>query len=302
MSELIGGPIRRNGGKTHVAKRIIDHFPNAYHYAEPFFGAGGMYFSVPQDLYKVRSFNDIDNLIISFFKELRDNPEELQRVCSLTPYADRELKEAFKQKDNQQLSSMEKARIAWIIGRLAFATHTNGWMYNNGTSSAPNVATVCKNKADCLLEYAEQLRDVQIHNRDALDYIDAVDGPDTFLYCDPPYVTESKTTKVTYLNEFSDDDHRRLASKLHSAKAKVCISGYPSSLYEELYSTWRRLDFDRITQMGVGRNKEGANRTESIWMNYPESEEIGQYKSTSVKAKTPQEQSLLSILKKRGKV
>ena len=94
MSDFVGGPIRRNGGKTHVAKRIIDHFPNAYHYAEPFFGAGGMYFSVPQDLYKVRSFNDIDNLIISFFKELRDNPEELQRVCSLTPYADRELKEA----------------------------------------------------------------------------------------------------------------------------------------------------------------------------------------------------------------
>ncbi len=300
MSDFVGGPIRRNGGKTHIAKRVINHFPNAYHYAEPFFGAGGMFFSIPQDLYQVRSFNDIDDLVIALFKEIRDNPNELQRICEMTPYADQELKEAFKQKDNKQLTNLEKARIAWIIGRMAFATHSNGWWYNNGTQ-AGNVSQSTVSKCDQLLEYAKFIRLAQIHNRDALEYIDCVDGPDTLFYCDPPYVTDTKQSKVTYLNEFSDEDHRKLAAKLHSVQGKVCISGYPSELYNELYGTWRRIDINAHSHMAAGRAGDDSERVECIWMNYDEKDEIGQYKP-KLKANTKNEQQLLSILKRTGRV
>lgn len=302
MSEFIGGPIRRNGGKSHIAKTLINHFPKAYQYAEPFFGAGGMYFSVPQGLYEVRSFNDIDNLVICFFKMLRDQPEELYRQCLLTPYADQELKQAFANKDNPELTEMEKARTAWIIGRTAFATHTNGWLYNNGNPAANDVLKSTNSKLSQLFDYALFLRGAQIHCKDAIDFINAVDGPDTFFYCDPPYVTETKATKVTYLSEFTDEDHKKLAARLHETKAKVAISGYPSELYNGLYGDWRRIDYQARTAMGTGRNSEEAQRTECLWVNYDPSLEIGQYRPTNVKAKTANEQKLVSILKRKGLV
>jgi len=37
-------------------------------------------------------------------------------------------------------------------------------------------------------------------------------------------------------------DHRRLAELLHGVRGMVILSGYPSPLYDELYSDWHRVE------------------------------------------------------------
>jgi hypothetical protein len=50
-------------------------------------------------------------------------------------------------------------------------------------------------------------------------------------------------------------------------RAKVVVSGYPSPLYNEIYSSWRVVTFDIANHAAGGRQK--SRETECIWMNYP---------------------------------
>ena len=60
------------------------------------------------------------------------------------------------------------------------------------------------------------------------------------------------------------DQHRDLADALHACKATVILSGYDSSLYEELFGDWHQVRISAITQ-----NASDASRVEVIWSNRP---------------------------------
>jgi DNA adenine methylase len=101
-----------------------------------------------------------------------------------------------------------------------------------------------------------------------VEAISRFDHIDALIYCDPPYVhqTRSKGGTEVYGVEMSDDDHRALAKELKSCKAKVLLSGYPSPLYDELYKGWRCVKFDMPNHAAGGRRK--SRETECLWMNF----------------------------------
>lgn len=89
----------------------------------------------------------------------------------------------------------------------------------------------------------------------------AMQDPDTVLYLDPPYLGET-CTRNRYLHQFdSDVDHRALLRYARSLSCRVLISGYWSSLYEEMLQDWRSIHFPAMTRGGI--------REEWLWMNYP---------------------------------
>ena len=53
---------------------------------------------------------------------------------------------------------------------------------------------------------------------------------------------------------------------LNQIQGKAIVSGYPSELYERLYSAWRRQDFDIANHAAGGDEK--RRMTEVLWMNY----------------------------------
>ena len=83
------------------------------------------------------------------------------------------------------------------------------------------------------------------------------------VYCDPPYMLETRSSKARYDHEFSEDDHRRLLSTVKKLCCSVIISGYASSLYDDELSDWNRMEFQAMTRGGV--------RTEVVWFNYDRS-------------------------------
>jgi DNA adenine methylase len=85
-----------------------------------------------------------------------------------------------------------------------------------------------------------------------------------FVYCDPPYLMETRSTKRRlYRFEFSSEEqHRSLLSCLQAIPADIMISGYPNALYDDILRKWRKLTFSARTRRGMA--------IECLWMNYPE--------------------------------
>ena len=95
----------------------------------------------------------------------------------------------------------------------------------------------------------------------------------TFIYLDPPYLFSSRSgTKNIYKQEFgTDDEHRDLLVLLRTFPSRIAISGYGTSLYDELLHDWRHITFTTT-------KRSGERATEWLWMNYPEPTALHDYR------------------------
>lgn len=75
--------LRRYGNKQKIAGEISKYFPFHTIYAEPFFGAGGMFFNKPQVRYNY--MNDLDGEIINLYKVISYNPQPLIDLLNEIP-------------------------------------------------------------------------------------------------------------------------------------------------------------------------------------------------------------------------
>lgn len=88
-------------------------------------------------------------------------------------------------------------------------------------------------------------------------------SPAALVYCDPPYLMETRSCRQRYYKyEFGVEDHRRLLAWASAARCMVQISGYPSSLYCEALRGWSTYSYNRVV-------RSGRRRLECLWFNYP---------------------------------
>ena len=101
---------------------------------------------------------------------------------------------------------------------------------------------------------------------------ESLSNPDTFLYLDPPYPMNTRSSgRPLYNHEFTDADHARLLSLIVQLKCLVMISSYWNNLYADRLTGWRTHHFTTTTR---GGNKS----TEWLWMNYPPPFELHDYR------------------------
>lgn len=84
---------------------------------------------------------------------------------------------------------------------------------------------------------------------------------DEFVYCDPPYLLETRKSGPLYRHEMSDEQHRDLLSVLLAIPAAIMISGYPSALYAETLCAWSTVHYRTMT-------RGGSMADECLWLNY----------------------------------
>ncbi|NGZ18009.1 DNA adenine methylase [Vibrio aestuarianus] len=104
---------------------------------------------------------------------------------------------------------------------------------------------------------------VETYQVDANQYLNQFDyksNGETLVYCDPPYLPETRTSKERYNFEYTRADHIKLLKTIRDLPAKVIISGYPSKLYDEMLSDWNKKEFQVMSRGGV--------RTECVWFNF----------------------------------
>jgi len=300
----LDGPLPYYGGKKTTAQHIIPHFPKgATLYVEPFFGGGGVFFQMPKELFHVQVINDLNKSIVTFYRVLRTRVDELIRVCELTPYALEEHRACKRFSEDNPEDELEVARRVWVRARQSFGgdqTETVSWR-RVGVNHTQSDSTEVQLRH--LRDYAARFRSVHIDCEDATQLVSRYAKPGAFIYEDPPYHIESRSSSGGYQYEMTEAQHLGLFDANEAATklgAKIMISGYGGAFYDQTYKNWRRTEFTRYNM--ITNPKDGqVLKTEVLWMNYPASEEIGaHWQSSTPKGKSAAEKGILKALRGRG--
>jgi DNA adenine methylase len=260
-------PIPYFGGKMTLGHAIAGLLPAHDHYVEPYCGSLAVLLAKPPMGHNHETVNDLDGALMTFWRVLRDRPDDLARVCALTPHSRAEQQAAYEPTDDD----LEMARRVWIQlsqGRAGTRRRT-GFRHYVKTNSTTSMPDYLEAYVDRMAAVAERLHHVSLESMPALDLIAKYGAePRVLLYVDPPYLGSTRCRSWDgYEHEMrSEADHRALAEALHAARAAVVLSGYPSDLYDrELYAGW-----DRHTMAAsTGQGDAWANRTEVLWSNRP---------------------------------
>ena len=270
--------LRWHGGKWILAPWVIENLPPHQVYVEPFGGAASVLVRKPRSYAEV--YNDLDGDVVNMFRVLQDEELTAQLIDLLhvTPFARDEFELAYK----PARSRVERARRLIIRSFMGFGSNGHNALVKTGFRANSNRGGTTPardwwNLPPNLDAIAERFRGVVVESRDAAEVMSAHDGLDTLHYVDPPYLPETRSLKTPYdlkyrggkgkahrsgmyAHEMTAADHERLLAFLRSLEGMVVLSGYPSLLYDDALSDWRRIEREA--------HADGArDRIEVLWLN-----------------------------------
>lgn len=252
------GFIRYPGAKWRLADWIIQFFPEHRSYLEPFFGSGAIFFNKPRS--GIETVNDLDGEVINLFKCIQDDPEKLANMVHFTPYSRMVYESALKEKSKDSFEQAACFLVRINMSRGFRAKNDAGWKRDvQGRPKAYAAQDWCQ-LPDLILDAAERLRGVQIECTDAICLIEQFNSSDVLIYCDPPYLLNTKRSPI-YQFEMDDTDHVKLLEKLKLHTGPVLISGYDSDLYGEMLAGWHMEEKQSLSQVS-------SPRKEILWMNF----------------------------------
>lgn len=259
-------PVKWHGGKHYLASQIISLLPKHRIYLEPFGGAASVLLN--KEPVDVEAYNDLDCRISRLFKVLQTQGKEFYERLQFVPYSQYEFNEAAEYLQNA--SDFEKAVCDFIRWRQSFGGQGKTWSYTTKRARGGMAGDVNAwwTAIEQLPEIIERLKRVQILCQPAIDAIRRFDDKECLIYCDPPYLheTRSPNSRNIYGIEMSEQAHEEVGAALRKCKGKVLISGYPSTLYDKLFKGWKKITID-IANHASGATKKNR-KEETLWMNW----------------------------------
>lgn len=251
------------GGKSKIADWIISYFPPHRIYVEVFGGSGAVLLRKRRSEREV--YNDIWDDIVCLFKTIRDRGDELKQYLRKTPFS-RTVFEEYVEKlaSRSYESDMEQATCVFYILRAGFS----GERFSKTFITQAGREITYKNVTNNLGLIVNRLQGVVIENMDFRELITKYDSPDTFFYCDSPYID---TTQDFYEEfTFKDEDHEDLSRLLNNIEGKVIVSYYPHPKLEEWYPNrdWKRESSKQLKHMTQTRKLKKPESTELLIMNF----------------------------------
>lgn len=266
--DSLNGPFSYFGSKNRISDQLISLFPPHYAWVEAFCGSASITFAKQQ--VPIEIINDIDDQIVNFFKQLRDNKDALLDLITLTPYA---LSEFYlSQIADPEISFLEKARRFAVRAMMtvngAYGESSAGFSFSQSYSRNNVEARVNRwnNLPDRLIPIAERLKSVRIEKRDAIELVKMfINRPATLIYLDPPYLmSRSHKYKHDVNNEVY---HKELLQICNMAKCMIVISGYQSELYDKLLTEKRGWAMTKLQTKTRSTSGEDSLREELVWQN-----------------------------------
>lgn len=225
--------IRCHGGKGK-SPELLDFFPiePITSYCEPFAGGAGLFWMLPTSI--KRYLNDIDPVLIALYKEARDNPNFSRRILAMvrkTERADDMYREFFEQRVRYKFDADPYAYF--IVNRGSFGCYCSRERAN-GATLAWNQLNGGLNPftPESLKEIVQTLQGVKLT---AWDYKRAIEScsPDTFLFIDPPYLSNGQI----YGNEMTREQLEDMADYLSAEKRRFLMTLGASEFSKDLYGS-----------------------------------------------------------------
>ncbi len=213
---VMHSPIPYVGGKSKLAKRIVERLPEHKAYCEVFSGAAWVFFAKPKSTAEI--INDLDSSLITFYKCVKNHPEEFLRQFDLVVES-RELFESWKhQLSDPSLTDIQRAARFYYVQRLAFGGRVNSQTYGvqaDGRNGRIRLDQL-KQEVDKL---HRRLSKVRVENLSWEEFIPRYDSETALFYCDPPYYHCKD-----YKYNFERDDFVALSEALSKIKGKFILS------------------------------------------------------------------------------
>lgn len=247
------------GAKWRITKWIIEQIPEHHSYIEPYFGSGAVFFNKTPS--NIETINDIDGDVVNFFRVVRESADELAYKIFMTPYARAEYERSY---EGSEKTDIDKAVAFCIKINMSHGYRCNaksGWKNDVQGRERSYAVQVWNKLPEIIMQAAARLKEVQIEQRPALDIIKRFNHQKCLIYCDPPYLLETRNSSKQYNFEMSDKDHEDLLNTVLESKSKIIISGYESGLYNDALKNWRK-------KTGYSLTQSLRKAKEVIWMNY----------------------------------
>jgi len=254
------------GGKSGsgVAQRIINLMPAHQVYIEPFLGGGAvMRYKRPAGV----------NIGID-----RD-PDVIERWLAAAPQFSQASADAAERRDSRRRPSRSLAplkRAALPGAPLKHATQASAAEARvtrsriSSSAAEPRDAARLRDPGPAAEFPGEVLR-WQFACGDGIQFLRTYPWTGRELvYCDPPYLHETRRDLKLYSYEMTKGQHAALLLVLLKLPCPVMLSGYRSDMYYHALRTWHSVDYRTMTRRGVA--------TETLWSNFAPPLELHDYR------------------------
>lgn len=215
-------PLRYPGGKNKLSQFMSTVIKNMNFdtctYIEPFAGGAGIALSLLLDGTVDRIvINDYDKAIYSFWRSIKEEPDELKKRIHNTPIT---IDEWYKQKDiyvKSKSYSLDLAFATLFLNRTNHSGILNAGPIGGYAQDGDWKLDVRFNKdkiIDKIEKIAKHRNKITVYNKDIIslltNYAPRFAG-NQFYYFDPPYYNKGQEL---YKNFFNANDHKRIRDKI----------------------------------------------------------------------------------------
>lgn len=216
MSNAKKSPLAWLGGKSRLADKIIDRFPEHDAYVEVFAGAAWVLFRKPES--DVEIINDINRDLVNLYRCVKHHLGELCAQFKWMLVARDEF-DRFMQTPAETLTDIQRAARFYYLAKSAFGARIDKPTFGVA-ASAPSRLNLLRIEED-LSEAHLRLSRVYIENRPYAQIIERFDKVGTLFYLDPPYWGCEGDYGPGL---FGRDDFQRLADQLGGVQGKFILS------------------------------------------------------------------------------
>ncbi len=239
------------GGKSKIAKAIVEKIPPHTTYAEVFGGSLAVLYAKERLGTKYNEvINDTNLDLINLHRIIQTRPQslqlELQRMLNGRDFF-------LDSKVKIPRNNIEKAALYYYSIVHSFGGKGDNYAMMKKARSPKNIYKGFE-------VYSRRLRPVSIENLDFRDFIKQYDSEGTLFYLDPPYVG----TENYYKNKktFNLKDHKDLCKILKNIKGKFLLSYNDCELVRNLYQDFRLETIE--THYRINMKAQGVRREELL--------------------------------------
>lgn len=268
--KIVNSPLKYFGGKGILVKQLVSLIPKHLNYVEPYCGSSVLLLN--KQPFGAEIINDLDCRVTNFWQVLqnKDSFGEFSRLVNLTPFSQREFELAKDSKPKEKLDVIA-AKNFFLLCRMSLAGTQKSFSPITKTRLRQgineNVAAYLSSVSN-LDKIVSRLKNVVVLNQPAFKVIKNFNTVNTVLYCDPPYIHDTRTSDNGYSYEMTDIQHKELLTTLSKFKGKFLLSGYDNTLYNsfEQENKWNSKIFKTGRTLAYGKRKRVMQ--EKVWYNY----------------------------------
>lgn len=216
------------GGKSRLAKTIINKIPEHSCYVEVFAGGASVFFAKEPSSAEI--INDLDKDLVTLYRAIKHHPEELYRQFKFSLVSRSEF-EREKEVNPETLTDIQRAARYLYLQKSAFGGHITGQTFGMSTTGKPRLNLL---SLETTIEEAwKRLVHVVIECMDFRDLISRYDRPHSFFFLDPPY-----WQIPGYKFDFTEQDFLDLRDILQGVDGKFLMTINDTPKIRDIFSSF----------------------------------------------------------------